>query len=125
MIRAAIAALLLMLPLTARAAEPEIVKIQVSKPDMGWLFEVTLRHADTGWDHYADGWEVLDRHGNRLGFRRLTHPHVNEQPFTRSLRGVMIPDGIRMVMIRVHCTEDGWSSRPIKVKLSPAGRGTY
>ena len=37
----------------------------------------------------------------------------------------MIPDGIRMVMIRVHCTEDGWSSRPIKVKLSPAGRGTY
>ena len=117
MIRAAIAALLLMLPLTARAAEPEIVKIQVSKPDMGWLFEVTLRHADTGWDHYADGWEVLDRHGNRLGFRRLTHPHVNEQPFTRSLGGVAIPDTISTVTVRAHDKVHGYGGVEASVEV--------
>lgn len=124
MFRAFLACLLL-LPLPALAGPPEIVKVTVSKPDMGWLFKVTVRHPDVGWDHFADGWEILDRHGKRLGYRKLSHPHVTEQPFTRSLRGVMVPDGIRVVMIRAHCSEHGWSSKPIKVKLSPAGRGKY
>ncbi len=123
MIRAPLAALsLLCLALPAWASGPEILQVRVTKPDMGWKFEVTLRHDDTGWDHYADGWEVLDRHGNRLGYRKLSHPHVTEQPFTRSLRGVMIPDGIRMVMIRAHCSQEGWSDHLVKIKLSPAGR---
>lgn len=125
MIRAALAALFLLQPLAAAAADPEIVEVRVSKPDMGWLFKVTVRHPDAGWDHFADGWEVLDRHGRRLGYRKLTHPHVHEQPFTRSLRGVMVPDGIRMVLIRAHCSLHGWSETPVKVKLSPAGRGIY
>ena len=106
MIRAAIAALLLMLPLTARAAEPEIVKVQVSKPDMGWLFEVTLRHADTGWDHYADAWEVFGPDGTSLGIRELVHPHVDEQPFTRSLTLSEVPDGA--LTVRARCLVDGW-----------------
>ncbi|MGY3438487.1 MULTISPECIES: hypothetical protein [unclassified Marinovum] len=125
MIRAPLAALMLLLPLPALAGNPEIVSVDVTKPDMGWHFEVTVRHPDTGWDHFADGWEVLDANGRRLGYRKLTHPHVTEQPFTRSLRGVMIPDGIRMVYIRAHCSVDGWASEPVKVKLSPSGRGGY
>ena len=44
-------------------------------------------HPDTGWDDYADGWRVLDMDGNELGMRVLHHPHVDEQPFTRSLSG--------------------------------------
>lgn len=109
----------------AWAEAPEIVKIAASKPGMGWRFEVTLRHPDTGWDHYADGWEVLDMDGNRLGYRKLHHPHVEEQPFTRSLRGVMIPDGTRKVMIRARCSRDGWSSNTVEVELSPDGSASY
>lgn len=107
------------------ADTPEITKVSVSKPDMGWHFDVTLLHPDTGWEHYADGWEVLDADGNRLGYRELHHPHVHEQPFTRSLRGVMIPDGVRTVFIRAHCSEHGWSDKTYKVDLPLGGGSNY
>ena len=43
-----------------------------------WRFDVTIRHPDTGWEHYADGWRVLDMQGNELGMRVLHHPHETE-----------------------------------------------
>jgi hypothetical protein len=49
-----------------------------------------LRHGDTGWDDYADGWRIETPAGEVLGTRVLHHPHVEEQPFTRSLGGVEI-----------------------------------
>jgi len=63
---------------------------------------VTLRHADEGWEHYADRWEVLSLDGKVLATRTLFHPHVNEQPFTRSLSGVSVPAGTPAVRIRSH-----------------------
>ena len=72
-----------------------------------WRFEVTIRHADTGWDHYADGWTVLAPDGTELGHRELLHPHVEEQPFTRSLSGVPIPGGLVEVVIRPHDSVHG------------------
>ena len=66
----------------------------------GWSFSVTLRHDDTGWDDYADGWRIEDADGNILGTRVLHHPHVNEQPFTRSLSGVDVPEELKQVYIR-------------------------
>ena len=70
-------------------------------------FNVTLSHPDTGWDHYADGWRVEDENGDVLGLRVLGHPHVNEQPFTRSL----LIDGPlpAVVFVRARCSVDGWS----------------
>lgn len=50
----------------------------------GSTIHVTLSHPDTGWDHYANFWHVLDDKGNVLAERELVHPHVHEQPFTRS-----------------------------------------
>jgi hypothetical protein len=41
---------------------------------------VTVRHADEGWEHYADCWEVLTLDGEVLATRELAHPHDNEQP---------------------------------------------
>ena len=76
-----------------------------------------MEHPDTGWDHYADGWEVLDADGNRLGFRELMHPHVNEQPFTRSLRGVVIPGTAtrEVLRLRARCSVDGWNDDAVPV----------
>lgn len=79
---------------------------------------VTVSHPDTGWDHYADGWEVLDAEGNRLGFRELFHPHVTEQPFTRALSGVAIPEGTKVVYLRTRCNVDGWSDDLIAVDVT-------
>ena len=66
----------------------------------GWTISATIRHDDIGWSHYADGFDVLAPDGALLGHRTLYHPHVNEQPFTRSHRGVEIPDGLTHVLIR-------------------------
>jgi hypothetical protein len=84
----------------------------------GDRFSVTLSHPDTGWDHYADGWEVLDADGNSLGIRELAHPHEAEQPFTRSLSGVQIPEGATVVYVRARCNVDGWSDDLFAVPLT-------
>jgi hypothetical protein len=102
----------------ARAEMPRIIAVETSRVGMGWRIDVTLRHPDTGWDHYADGWEVLDEHGKRLGYRELMHPHVEEQPFTRSLINLMIPDGVRTVYIRAKCSKLDWSSETLAVELA-------
>ena len=91
------------------AADPATVEaITAQQTGEGWRFDVTIRHADTGWDDYADGWRVLDMEGNILGTRILHHPHVNEQPFTRSLTGVTIPAGITEVQIETKDSVGGW-----------------
>lgn len=85
----------------ATADEVKIVSVESRQTGQGvWRFDVTVRHADTGWDHYADLWTIEDPDGNLLGERVLAHPHVEEQPFTRSLRGVAIPEGLEQVVIR-------------------------
>ena len=82
-----------------------------------WSFSVTLRHGDTGWDDYADGWRVVTADGTELGMRVLYHPHVDEQPFTRSLSGVSIPDGIDEVYIEARTLPDGWGKARLAVSL--------
>ena len=99
------------------AEGPEITRVDAEKSGMSWKFHVTILHGDTGWDHYADGWEVLDAKGNRLGYRKLLHPHVDEQPFTRSLNGVTVPDGMREVYVRARCSQGDWTSEAVKVDL--------
>ena len=101
------------------ADEPEVLGVKVEKVGMVWNIHVTIRHEDTGWDHYADGWEVLDADGTRLGYRELMHPHVQEQPFTRSLSGVVIPDGTREIFVRPRCSVSGWSGNTLRVELRP------
>lgn len=70
-----------------------------------------LAHPDTGWDHYADGWRIEAEDGTVIGTRELLHPHVEEQPFTRSLTVDDLPDGL--LFIRGKCSVDGWSDRRI------------
>ena len=88
---------------TATAGEVAIEAARaVPESGGGYTFHVTLAHGDTGWDHYADRWEVLAPDGAVLGTRVLLHPHETEQPFTRSLTGVAVPDGVAVVTIRAH-----------------------
>ena len=98
-----------LLPAAALADAPAIESAEASWQAGNWTFSVTLSHPDTGWDHYADGWRVLDMDGNELGLRVLYHPHVDEQPFTRSLSGVSLPAGTMQVQFQTRCSTDGWS----------------
>jgi len=107
-----IAILLLALPaLPAFADEPEIVAARAE----GQVVHVTISHPDTGWDHYADGWEVLTEDGTSLGVRVLAHPHVSEQPFTRSLSlAAPLPNG--PVFVRARCSVDGWGAALVEIE---------
>ncbi len=99
----------------AAADAPVVRDVTATKSQAGWRFDVTIAHADTGWDHYADGWRVEDASGAVLGLRVLGHPHVAEQPFTRSLSGVVLPNGTTSVFIRSRCNTDGWSQQVFEV----------
>lgn len=108
---------LLFLAGLAQADPPEITAATAQKSGASWSFSVTLIHPDTGWDHYADGWRVEDASGTVLGTRVLAHPHVHEQPFTRNLSGVEIPNGATKVFIRSRCLVDGWSDQVMPLLL--------
>jgi hypothetical protein len=77
-------ALMLMLPaLPALAGQVEIIDATARASGGAWTFNVTLRHGDTGWDHYADAWRVLGPDGAVLGTRTLHHPHETQTPCAR------------------------------------------
>ena len=98
------------------AGNTDVVKVKTQCTHT-CTFSVTLKHADSGWDHYADKWEVVAPDGTVLGSRVLHHPHVDEQPFTRSLSGVRIPDGISEVTIRGRDSVHGFGGIEKQVKL--------
>ncbi len=87
-----------------------------------WDIQVTLQHADTGWDHYADRWRVVDSNGQVLANRVLYHPHVDEQPFTRGLSGISLPSTGKLY-IEAHDNVHGWAKQRLTVKLRQTIKG--
>ncbi len=111
--------LTLALPL-AQAGEVEVVEAKTAEnADGSWRFQVTLKHTDEGWEHYADRWEILDENGKILATRVLAHPHVNEQPFTRGLSSVKIPADTRSLTIRGHDKVHGYGGKELKLAWPP------
>ncbi|MDG4719299.1 MULTISPECIES: hypothetical protein [Thalassospira] len=106
------------------AGEADVVAATVTKlPDGSYHFDVTVAHADTGWDHYANVWQVVGPDGVVLGERELMHPHVEEQPFTRSLSGVNIPADIKSIIIRAGDLVHGYGGQEVTLGLpSEAGK---
>lgn len=102
---------------TTYANEADVTDVVVTVQDGTYHFDVTVLHADTGWDHYADKWEVVLPDGAIAATRTLFHPHVNEQPFTRSLSGVKLPDDIETVTIQAHDSVHGYGGKTQVVEL--------
>ncbi len=104
-------------------ADPaQILDVMASRTDAGWRFVVTVEHGDTGWDDYANGWEIRAEDGTVFGTRTLFHPHVDEQPFTRSLGNVEIPEGTETVEIFVSESLGGYGEAAY-VKTLPSRIG--
>ena len=102
----------------ASGGEADVVDVKVQlEPSGTYHFDVTVRHADTGWKHYADWWEILAPDGSVLATRPLRHPHVDEQPFTRDLPDVKIPDAITRVTVRAHDSQHGFGGKEVTVEL--------
>jgi hypothetical protein len=102
----------------AYAGEADVIDVKARPAGDGlYSFDVTVRHTDEGWKHYADKWDVVSPDGSVLGTRTLYHPHVEEQPFTRSLSGVKIPAGIDKVTVRAHDSVHGYGGKTAIVDL--------
>lgn len=100
------------------AGGADVVDVKVMKRSSGvYDFTVTLKHADSGWKHYANRWDVLGPDMKVLATRVLHHPHVEEQPFTRSLSGVRIPETISRVTVRGNDSVHGMSGAVMVVEL--------
>ena len=107
---------LILLSTQVHAGEVDIIEVTVECPG-SCTFSVTLEHADQGWNHYANQWDVMTLDGRLLKSRVLHHPHDNEQPFTRSLSGVVIPDETSQVKIRARDSKHGYSSEEFIVDI--------
>ena len=102
----------------ALAGEVDVLDVNVQHTAANtYRFDVTVLHDDSGWDHYADRWEVLSPDGNVLGTRTLLHPHEHEQPFTRSLSGLRIPIEIKTVTVRAHDSVHGYGRASVTLTL--------
>ena len=103
----------------ASAGEADVLGVKAVFVGGGqWRFDVTVRHADAGWDHYADRWDVVAPGGQVLGTRVLLHPNEIERPFTRSLSGVRIPAAIPAGTLRARDKIHGYGGKEEEVRLA-------
>jgi hypothetical protein len=103
----------------ARVADParcaDVIAVEVT-PETGgtYHFAVTVASEETGWEAYADRWEVLVD-GEVVAGRVLLHPHVDEQPFTRGRSGVAVPSG--PVVVRAHHSTGGHCGEVFEIEV--------
>ena len=90
-----------------------------------WTFHVSVKHKDVNWYDYSDGWDILLPDGSVIKpdpfgqfTRHIRHPHVEEQPFTRTQKGVEIPEGTERVTVRAHDKLHGWGGQEVEVFLN-------
>jgi hypothetical protein len=83
-----------------------------------YTVHATVRHDDNGWDNYANIFQVVPvGDGSQVsnGVRELLHPHDNEQPFTRSQRGVQ---AVGRVRLEAADNVEGWGGTTIELMLA-------
>jgi hypothetical protein len=104
----------------------DVVYVAAMQIDDGtWCFKTSVKNNDLGWAHYANAWEVTDLKGTRLGYRKITHPHVNEQPFTRRQCQIIIPKEINKVIVRASNNSNGYGGNIIVVDLNEIETTSY
>ncbi|WP_427981166.1 hypothetical protein [Agarivorans sp.] len=109
---------------SAWASVATIVAVEMTEQaSQRWQISVSLLHDDSGPDHYADKWRVVDERGQLLAERTMLHPHVDEQPFTSSLESVLIPKTSSVVYIEAHDTQSAWAPQRIELDLSQTKQG--
>ena len=99
------------------ALYPDVVDVSVSGDGSSYDFAVTISSPYDSPERYADAWRVIGDDGQVYGVRELLHDHGNEQPFTRSLGGVEIPDTIASVTIQGRDLVYGWGGGVVEVSL--------
>lgn len=97
---------------------PDVIDATATQADDGtWTIAATLSSPYDSPERYADGWRVIGPDGTEFGQRLLTHDHADEQPFTRTHSGVVIPPDIDVVTIQGRDQISGWGGLTFEVAL--------
>jgi len=104
-------------PAAGDGSYPDVVDATVERNGDTFTFDVTISSPYDTPERYADAWRVVGPDGTVLGVRELLHDHQNEQPFTRSLSGVEIPDDVDTVTIEGRDQVNGWGGATVEVEL--------
>ncbi|MDA2806247.1 hypothetical protein [Nocardiopsis suaedae] len=96
---------------------PDVVDVAVTQGNAGYDFAVTISSPYDTPERYADGWRVLGPDGTVLGEHVLAHDHADEQPFTRTQRGVEIPDDTEEVTVEARDSTNGYGGETMTVPV--------
>jgi len=119
-IHAAIGAIGLLAAVPVSAGTADVIEARLE-----WLGDrrarvhATVEHADEGWSHYADRFDVLGEDGTVLTSRVLAHPHVHEQPFTRASQAFRIDADTRRLRVRARDSRHGYGGAEIVIDIAP------
>ena len=107
------------------AKEVEITKVELESTKSTWTVQVTLSHDDQGYDHYANGWRIVDAKKNILASQELYHPHDSKKPFTDSKTNITIPRGTKIIFVEAQAKPHGWSKQRVQIDLSKVKGDRY
>jgi hypothetical protein len=92
------------------------VKAKPAGPSI-YDFDVTVSSPYDTPSRYADGFRVSTLEGKVLGERKLLHDHQAEQPFTRDLYAVKVPEAIKKVIVQARDQKYGYGGKAVEVVL--------
>jgi len=96
---------------------PDVVAAELEPAGDAWRLSATLSSPYDTPERYADAFRALDENGTVLGVRELAHDHANEQPFTRSLSGFEIPDGVARLTVEGRDQVHGWGGATVEIEV--------
>ncbi|RLE26826.1 MAG: hypothetical protein DRJ50_00020 [Actinobacteria bacterium] len=96
---------------------PDVIDASAELTNLGWAFDVTVSSPYDSADRYADAWRVVGPDGTVYATRELAHDHAAEQPFTRSIQSVEIPEEVAVVTIEGRDQTNGWGGSVFELTL--------
>ena len=96
---------------------PDVVSAELEPDGNAWRLTATLSSPYDSAERYADAFRARTEDGTVLGVRELLHDHAGEQPFTRSLEGLEIPDGVERIVVEGRDLEHGWGGGTVTIDV--------
>ena len=97
---------------------PDVIDATAEQTNLGWTFAATVSSPYDSADRYADAWRIVGPDGTVYGTRELAHDHAAEQPFTRIIQGVEIPDDVDVITIEARDQANGWGGGVFELALN-------
>ncbi len=96
---------------------PDVIDADLERAGDTWRLDATLSSPYDTPERYADAFRAVTDDGTVLGVRELAHDHANEQPFTRSLTGLEIPDGVTNITVEGRDQAHGWGGDTVEIEV--------